>query len=66
MLKVQGEELLQLIEENAVGILDGNMVSDGEGEWTFIGQMENSVVDNALTEVDIREAVRKKKVKKLL
>ena len=30
-----------MIEENRLGIFNENMVSDEEGEWTFIGQMRN-------------------------
>ena len=57
-----GKELLQIIEENGLGILNGNMVSDKEGEWTFIGQMGNSVVDYTIREVKTWERIREFKI----
>ena len=50
-----------MIKENGLGILNGNMVSD-KGQWTFIGQMGNSVVDYAITEVEIWERINEFKI----
>ena len=55
VLNVQGEELLQMIEENGLGILNRNIASDEKGEWAFIGKMGSSVVDYAITEVETWE-----------
>ena len=52
MLNAQGDVLLKIIEKNGLGILNGNMVSDKEEEWTFRGKIRNPFVDYALAEVE--------------
>ena len=53
----EGEYILDLINRNGWGILNGNCKGDEEGEWTYIGR-GNSVVDyicNAETWEEIEE-----------
>lgn len=53
----EGEILLELTEGKGWDILNGNTEGDEEGEFTYVSQRGNSVIDYVLTNVDAREEI---------
>ena len=51
-----------MIEENGLVILNRNMASDEKREWTFIGKIGCSILDYAITEVEIWKKISKFKI----
>ena len=51
-----------MIEENGLGILNGNKVNDQEKELTFMGKMGNLVLDYAITEVETCQKISEFKI----
>ncbi|XP_076301689.1 uncharacterized protein LOC143219703 [Lasioglossum baleicum] len=54
-----GRRLCNYIEERGWGIMNGNIKVDEEGEWTYVGERGNSVIDYVLGNEDTREGVGK-------
>jgi hypothetical protein len=44
----EGKGLMEWIEENGWEVLEGNKLGDEEGEWTYIGSKEETVIVNRL------------------
>jgi len=47
------------VEELDLGILNGNKNADEEGELTFVGKLETSVIDYAICNAETWENYRK-------
>jgi hypothetical protein len=53
----EGKRLMEWIEENGWEVLKGNKLGDEEGEWTYIGSREETVIDHGIVNEEARERV---------
>jgi len=58
----EGRRLVEFMEERRWGIFNGCGKGDEEGEFTFTGGRENTVIDYAIGEEEVRERIREFKV----
>lgn len=56
------EELMEKVEKLGWGILNSNKKEDEEGEWTFIGAAENSVIDYGICNAEAWKNIKRFKV----
>lgn len=54
--------MCRFMEELGWSILNGNVEGDEEGEWTYTGGREGTVIDYVLGNEETREGVRRVKV----
>jgi len=60
--KGQGKELIEEIQKQGLGILNGNTRGDDQGEWTFEGAQGRSVIDYAICNIEAWEKVKSMKI----
>jgi hypothetical protein len=53
----EGKRLMEWIEENEWKVLNGNKRGDEEGEWTYIGSREETVIDDGIVKEKASERV---------
>lgn len=53
----EGRQLINLMEENGCGILNGCIKGDEEGEYTFTGGKRNTVIDYAIGDLEVRKRI---------
>lgn len=53
-----GRKLIKFVEENEWGILNGCTRGDEEGEYSFTGGKWNTVIDNAIGDLEVRERIK--------
>lgn len=54
----KGRKLIKFVEENGWGILNGCTREDEEGEYSFTGEKGNTVIDNAIGDLEVRERIK--------
>lgn len=57
-----GKVLVRFLKEIGWGILNGCMDGDEEGEYTFTGGKENTVIDYVIGDEEVRERVGKLRI----
>lgn len=59
VINKEGKELITLLDERGWAILNGNKFGDEEGEHTFIGKGEGTVIDYGITNLNTWHKIRK-------
>lgn len=54
----EGKKLIKFVEENGWGILNGCTRGDEEEEYSFTGGKGNTVIDNAIGDLEVRERIK--------
>lgn len=54
----EGRKLIKFVEENGWDILNGCTRGDEEGEYSFTGGKENTVIDYAIGDLEVRERIK--------
>lgn len=54
----EGREMVRCLEEKGWGILNRNIKGDEEGEYTYTGGKENTVIDYVIGNGEVREKIR--------
>lgn len=59
-MRINGEErkLIKFVEENGWSILNGCTRGNEEGEYSFTGGKGNTVIDNAIGDLEVRERIQ--------
>ncbi|XP_071577333.1 uncharacterized protein [Temnothorax nylanderi] len=58
----QGVELIETVEKMGLGLLNGNIEGDEQGEWTFVGTLGSSVIDYAICNAEAWDVIDEFKV----
>lgn len=58
----KGKKLVEFVEEKGWDILNGCMQGDEEGEYTFSGGRNNTVIDYVIGDEEIRDKVKELKM----
>jgi hypothetical protein len=58
----EGKRLMEWIEENGWEVLNGNKQRDEEGEWTYIGNREETVIDYGIVNEEAWERVEEVRI----
>jgi hypothetical protein len=58
----EGKRLMEWIEENGWEVLNGNKQRDEEGEWTYFGNREETVIDYGIVNEEAWEGVEEVRI----